>query len=792
MPSAYRVAPLFLIRLAGVPFDALGRLATTRASEAARQFLGQEVEFLAAQKAAQEFVTRRDNGLSPSDFHAWRNALQRGDVPAGLSVPAPLAEYARVAGSRRKTEQEISSELAQETESARKELYAGAQKFLPDYLVFASADARRLLQAAPENRNSRVRERERHLLLYLQRVAAKNDTFGRFGPSSWGRSVPDAQGVTFSSANQITDRDVFLERWTAHAFAAAINRDPEAAEELSPRLNPNGALAGNRFIFTDQGASVEVKDPARLAELDGLTPRHALKMDAGSLSDLIDQKVIISALEVPALEPHAFEVLCADVSGWRAGLARARWWPRMEMLSEKVRQFSSATEEERRVEIVEDIRSELGSLGAERKAGQRSLYAATNPIAEECFRETGFVVNEGMLNEVARDAAIWLDFWRDTYAFVASRVSSVLARVFAQIPKQDDGVPLPAFLRACELSKIPLASIGLVGPAHLAFQEVKTAFRARIQPHAADEEYELTTEDCHVVRDQFQYPKFDEFTFPSLDLQLSARSLENIARGRYRWILSEVHPPPALLHHCMFWRCPDQKELGRALAQVSGKSFHFGFAAADFTAHTTVRAFDALPETSTFVASQRANSAWRQVLPGHAQVYQSEDDIRLRHAVTHEDLGSFARNWVISLGFHPFQFGMAPQMPRLRCGRIIVQRRSWTVAANELGSGNFSGISHDLVVAVERLREKKGWPRHVYIRPSEQALRRSGAEGRDKDTKPVYIDLESYLFLEIFHRWLVKSGELEVTEMLPAPEDLWWQEEGGARTCELRTLILPA
>ena len=78
-------------------------------------------------------------------------------------------------------------------------------------------------------------------------------------------------------------------------------------------------------------------------------------------------------------------------------------------------------------------------------------------------------------------------------------------------------------------------------------------------------------------------------------------------------------------------------------------------------------------------------------------------------------------------------------------------------------------------------------------------MRRSGAEGRDKDTKPVFIDLESYLFLEIFHRWLVKAGELEITEMLPGPDDLLWQEsvaegnsgQAGRRSFELRTQIVP-
>jgi hypothetical protein len=109
----------------------------------------------------------------------------------------------------------------------------------------------------------------------------------------------------------------------------------------------------------------------------------------------------------------------------------------------------------------------------------------------------------------------------------------------------------------------------------------------------------------------------------------------------------------------------------------------------------------------------------------------------------------------------------------------------------ELGEGDFTGVSRALVVAVEKLRARRDLPRHIYLRPSEQSLRRSGAEGRDKDTKPVYVDLESYLFLEIFHRWLTKAGELEVTEMLPDPEQLLWQEKDGHRTFELRTQIVP-
>ena len=276
---------------------------------------------------------------------------------------------------------------------------------------------------------------------------------------------------------------------------------------------------------------------------------------------------------------------------------------------------------------------------------------------------------------------------------------------------------------------------------------------------------------------------------------MSARSPEAVAAGDYEWILAELHPPAALLHHGAYWSCPDQALLNQSFAAtIDGKpNFYFGFFAADFTSHTTVRIFDALPDFSNFVAPQRGNPKWRTVAPADAEVYvdRTSGDVCVRKIGSHEHLGSFARAWLIPLGFHPFQFGLAPHMPRLRCGRVIVQRRAWTVTSEELAAGDYTGVSRDLVLAIERLRAQRGLPRYVYIRPTEQALRRSGAEGRDKDTKPVFIDLESYLFLEIFHRWLGKAGELEVTEMLPDPDHLLWPDADGRRTFELRTMIVP-
>src|SRR5437667_11595036 len=160
-------------------------------------------------------------------------------------------------------------------------------------------------------------------------------------------------------------------------------------------------------------------------------------------------------------------------------------------------------------------------------------------------------------------AESWIDRWRDSYAFIASRVAGGLRGVMEKAGGKSGVMPFTAFMQACDAAKLSLTGPGLVAFAVMAFQEVKAAFRKRLQPHLNLSEYELTVEDCHVVRDNFDYPKFDEYTYPSADLQLAATSLEAIVRGDYQWILAALHPPIPMLHHCMFWSGHDKETLRR-------------------------------------------------------------------------------------------------------------------------------------------------------------------------------------------------------------------------------------
>src|SRR5205823_3642604 len=382
---------------------------------------------------------------------------------------------------------QLDQQLEKDLAKVRLTLLETSRRILPRYLLFGSGEVHHLLDHSGEKipiRNSRVRERERHLLLYLQRIAAKNDTFSEFGPSAWGSTRSRESVFSFQVRPGIARREVFLERWTAHALAAGINADPETFSQRCLRLNPTGVLVDHRFIFVDSNEAVDLTSAELeiVTRCNGTTPIHALltlaDVELEGIDRLLDKKILIATLEVPALEPLAFQILRDDVAAWQLGAARDRWLPLADSLIKCATDFARTSEPTEGQRVLSTARQQLSQLGAERKSGQRSLYAAVNPIAEECFRDCKFEISEALLDEVVIDTEPWIDFWRDNYAFVASRVATGLRMVLAKVGK--NALPLPVFLRACETAKLPLTGSGLVGLAVMAFQEIKAAFRERL------------------------------------------------------------------------------------------------------------------------------------------------------------------------------------------------------------------------------------------------------------------------------------------------------------------------
>src|SRR5206468_3756062 len=111
-------------------------------------------------------------------FRAWRKTIRFGVHPPHEPSFGIFADCYASGSELMKAEAQLCESLDHELSMSRKRLAGSARAFLPRYLVFANAGIRQSLEKDREEserlspRNKKIRARERHLLLYLQRVAA--------------------------------------------------------------------------------------------------------------------------------------------------------------------------------------------------------------------------------------------------------------------------------------------------------------------------------------------------------------------------------------------------------------------------------------------------------------------------------------------------------------------------------------------------------------------------------------------------------------------------------------------
>ena len=175
--------------MAGVPFDVLERLATVETAGLARELVVRQDEFAKAKAEVEELLRHRGHGLSEELFRAWRKAIRSGTMPppVGNGPSRAFAHCWECASQLAAVEARLEESLQRELAVARTNLLESARTMLPPYLVFTAEGLReRLAQQSADSgalppRNKSSRAHERHLLLYLQRVAAKNDSLSAFG-----------------------------------------------------------------------------------------------------------------------------------------------------------------------------------------------------------------------------------------------------------------------------------------------------------------------------------------------------------------------------------------------------------------------------------------------------------------------------------------------------------------------------------------------------------------------------------------------------------------------------------
>jgi hypothetical protein len=794
----YEVAPIFGVRPAGVPFDVLERLGTPGVTEAARRLIALEAQ---AGAAADEALGRLRADVPDRTLQQFlkRKLMRRIEIPPERMQPW-LEPCDRAIRAARAAATELEALLWREYERVQDDLLREAARELPDFLTIESEvvadEIERVTEASlaspPGHGNAERRKLDRTLALYLQRVCAKNDSVSRFGPIAWGKVVP-GDGVWIRPIAGVANRLVDIERWVVIGLIEKMNADPDVRPEALPRLHWHGRFEGTGFHRLDEEREIPLSPEERaVAErCDGLTPAHRLDLDV--VAQLAERGVIRWAIEPMARDVAPLASLRSDVAAWRAGPLRDRWLGRIDALAAFATAFAADPSATARRKVLTELQALLEELGITRPENRRTLYAARNPIIENCFQAGEIALGANAVGAMVSEAWPWFEMFRDAVAYTSARVFQRMHELVVAAPRRDGKLSYSTLARVARqrgpgIEDDTLAA--MVGGE--VWADIKRELAEELADRADAPTWQLTAHDCGFLRRRHRFPD-SELGFPSADLQVTADSVADAEAGRVGWIIAELHGLPVLLQNSSYWCCPDKPALHASLARAFQ---HRPFLARDsgntIPVHVNPEPIMAAAPSPTYVGSARPKPGWPTLRPADAEVIVDEErcDIRLRSPAG-TDLGTIIATPRMLVALHPFfPFEREPHAPRLRVGNVIVQRQTWHLESTALGEPRPSGVSAGFVCRLERERAERGIPRWVFVRPAWRALKDRGALTRDKDNKPLFIDLENVVFLDILERRLRKYGSLVVTEMLPAPHELVWRTPEGRFTFEMRTNLV--
>ena len=766
--AGFALADIFVVRSTGVPFEVLESLATTDVSQAARAILERRAALQTLARTSTDAIDQHA-ALSFGQRKKLRKRLAAGAAIDSHGVPA-LEDYERARAAIDDAVRALDEQLATSYEGSTQRIIAAARTHLPAIAV---------LQLASETLDALLASEHpkhtRSLASWLQRVCSKNDTISRFGPSWWGHVDAAAAGVTIEPEPGIAARVVWVERWVVLGLIEAINADPDVRPELAPRKSPS---------------TPPVDDPL-VARCDGLTPAHVLG-ELDRLAELADQGVLIWKLEAMFVDDLPLPTLAADVARWRDGPVRGRWLAAIDEVVALADECQREIDPARRRDVIERLQAMLGARGVMQRARTGRLYEATNPLVENCSRAGAFVLGTRPIDALLADATPWLELFRDAASVIALSIYDGVHDLVTRAPRTHGRLGLPAFLAFAEANGVNLRGPAIARFAPAAFRDIRKAFARQLADRADAPAWELSPADCRFLAGP-RVPQPD-LPCPSADLAIVADSCDAVARGDYQWVISELHHHFALMGRAVSWSCPDPARLHahlRAAHRHQPAAFYDAATSTVQSVHAgTESLIDALG--GNVATSYRTKPHWKSFPPWEVEVILDEERRDIRLACRGTDLGSLFPLPRYFFGMHPFfPLQLDPHTPRLYRGRTIFQRRAWVITNEELG-GPFGQLSAALVLAVERLRADRDLPRWVFLRVRDDVLSGADATNRMKDVKPICLDLESYVFIEMLARRLRKYGRVELVEMIPAPHQLVWHEADGHRCFEIRTLLVPA
>jgi hypothetical protein len=787
------------VRSAGFPADVLASLAIPASARAADECIDADrrAELLRVERRRLRAEQRRRRGDGTDDATQPLQACERELADATAAAAAAHAALQRA----------LSADLLRTSQQLR--VFASDPRVREAVLwqnrhaIHTAFDP--LVRMTERSSGSDRAAKERLVASYLQRYCAKNDSIGFFGPIAWGRLVDAGPPVQMKAgARLISTRTARFESWAIDALARSFDARPALRRHATPRLLPQVRVDGSRLLIPGRdpvGLNAVHASLLRLCDgrssalevsraLGNLTGHAASDQEVHGLLEAFTQMGLVTwSLEGP-LERDPEQSLRRQLMRVDPPEHRAACLAALDELDACKKAVSNAAGDAVAVDSALDALdatfTRLTTLSPTRKPGQ--TYAARTLAYQDCQRD------------------VVLDFGPELLARLGAPLSLLLASArwcTAEIGRKYRGELAAAVRRLCPSNGASTADLlavlaegfdlGRSGELPPLMADVHSELRRRwltlLAPSSREQRVQYRSEQLRpAVAAAFgaEAPGWTWARYVSPDLMIAAADTAAIARGEYLVVIGEMHLMNTVLQSALVDEHPDPAEIQAALD-------------ADFPDPVVVpvQSRDTFTDR-TMIGRRPKHSFWyesaRECAPGPRTavlrtadlVVDSGPDgvwVRARDGRIRIDAVDFlgytlALRCVSMFGLLPD----APHSPRVSIDDVVVARERWQVSAAAL-SWAWARTPLERFYGARRWADQEGIPRFTFFRsPVER--------------KPCFLDLDSAVYVDLFAKFVRQAAAsgpatIGITEMLPAPDQLWLEDKEGRRyTSELRVVVV--
>jgi hypothetical protein len=631
--------------------------------------------------------------------------------------------------------------------------------------------------------NHRVKRRVQLLTMYLQRLCTKNETSSFFGPLAWVRTGSPDEPFAFADPGALHNR-MFWSNWAVQQLADLVSADPAVRPALTPRPTPQ--MLGTRHVDF-AAAPPEVREVPELAEeplrelfalCDGT--RTVAELDADPLLDrLVEAGAVEVDISIPSGAPDPFGYLLDRL----ARLPAEHWVAELNRLDELRQRIQDAQGLPARIAAIEALNEAYAATGAGETARAGGRIASDRALCfEDCRQDWGTASLAGPAAASLRD---------DFPGLLELLFQLPLARLRARRAECHQWFVEHFGAGAEETLDVVLAKAA----------ETDLANRLRVVDDKQRAEYSAPLSavlhaNTHLsavelpmswAREHLGGAPFDAWALCSADLHLSAADDDAVRAGDFTWVVGEVHAlhevlstPFALLH-------PEPESLARDCATHRDEL-------SDTVICEPLKPHKGKMSVRVNMGSPQVEFSARSAQPGQLRLTPGELTVRdagprlALHSERHgevelmvpperwlkDEVGSVFGCFTGVRAYQMIDFvsgPTVPHLPRLRIGRFVLARETWTIEPRPAKRKIFAFDNQRLAW---QIKHDHGLPDQIFVKFREEP-------------KPIFVDFRNPLLVEIFTKGVQSSEHpIRITEMLPAPGGMWLDHGLGQHTNEFR------